>query len=98
MVEVGAIDDLRRHEVPRWRVDGPTAEAWSATVPGARVLVADGASTVVEIDPDGTTTEQDVLAAALKAGPVHGFGLERPSLTELYRDVVTQRAATEGAA
>ncbi len=30
-----------------------------------------------------------MLRAALAAGPVHEFALVRPSLTELYRDVVS---------
>ena len=34
--------------------------------------------------------DQAVLRAALGAGPVRGFGDRRPSLTELFRDVVSE--------
>ncbi|RNL64859.1 ATP-binding cassette domain-containing protein [Nocardioides marmoriginsengisoli] len=92
MVEVGAIDELRRHEVPRWRVDGEPAAAWAPGLAGVRVLAETGTTTVVEL---AAGSEQAVLAAALAAGPVREFALERPSLTELYRDVVTASNGTE---
>ena len=47
---------------------------------------ADG-HTVLELDDPAS--DQDVLTAALKTGPVHEFSLRRPSLTELFREVVT---------
>lgn len=85
-VAVGTIDELRRTERPRWVVEGP-ADGWAAGVPGAHVVEQEGARTVVEVDgvPDG---DQALLRAALAAGPVHAFGPDRPSLVDLYRDVV----------
>ena len=48
---------------------------------------ADGAArTRVRLTPG--TDDQEVLRAALAAGPVHEFHRWRPPLTELYRDVV----------
>jgi len=44
-------------------------------------------------DPDG----QDVLRAALSVGPVREFAPARPTLTELFRDVVADSPATSGA-
>lgn len=86
MVEVGAIDELRRHDVPRWQLIGAPADTWASGVPGLRVLEADGERTVLEAGDGG---DQQVLAAALAAGPVREFGPVRPTLTELYRDAVT---------
>ena len=43
--------------------------------------------------------DQRVLAAALDAGPVHEFAVVRPSLSDLYRDVVSNEekiVATSG--
>ena len=37
---------------------------------------------------DGTADDQQILHAALKTGPVHEFTLRRPSLTDLFREVV----------
>jgi ABC-2 type transport system ATP-binding protein len=34
-----------------------------------------------------------VLRAALDTGPVHEFSRQRPSLTELFRSVVTEESA-----
>ncbi|MCR1982248.1 ATP-binding cassette domain-containing protein [Cellulosimicrobium cellulans] len=103
MVEVGTIDELRRTEQERWVVDGPPGATWIGAVPDARAVSLEGSRTVVELAPggppgagtgDGTGgvpggREQAVLRAALAAGPVHEFALVRPSLTELYRDVVS---------
>lgn len=86
MVEVGAIDDLRRHDLPRWRVAGPPASAWAPGLAGVRVLEECDGTTVVELGEG--VSEQDVLAAAVAAGPVREFALVRPSLTELYREAV----------
>lgn len=90
MVTAGSIADLRATEHPRWTVVGPTDATWLAAVPGARMLQQDGDRAVVEaLSQDG----QDVLRAALAAGPVREFAPARPSLTELYRHVVAAEEA-----
>ncbi len=99
MVEVGTIDELRRTEQERWVVDGPPGATWIGAVPDARAVSLEGSRTVVELVPGGSTgdgtggvpggREQAVLRAALAAGPGPAFALVRPSLTELYRDVVS---------
>lgn len=99
MVEVGTIDELRRTEQERWVVDGLPGATWIGAVPDARAVSLEGSRTVVELVPGGSTgdgtgdvpggREQAVLRAALAVGPVHEFALVRPSLTELYRDVVS---------
>lgn len=88
MVAVGAIDDLRRHDVPRWRVDGPPAASWLHQVAEARLISQDGTRAVLEVPGDPEIAGQRLLAAALAVGSVREFTRQRPSLTELYRDAV----------
>ncbi|GAB2456208.1 ABC transporter ATP-binding protein [Xylanimonas ulmi] len=90
MVATGSIDELRTTDRPRWVVDGPPDALWVAQAPGARVLARDGARTVVET-PAGDG--QEVLRAALAAGPVREFAPARPSLTDLFRHVVASEEA-----
>jgi len=99
MVAAGAIDDLRRTEHRRWSVDGPPGAAWAHAVADVRVVSSAGTVTVVEEAPGASPdVDQEVLRAALGAGPVRAFALVRPSLTELYRDVVTAEPADAPAA
>ena len=97
MVAVGTVSELRsggggvhgadhRPVLSRIDVVGPPA-GWASSVDGIRVVASDGAHTRVELDG---ATDQDVLQAALAAGPVHEFSPYRPPLTELYKDVVSR--------
>lgn len=52
----------------------------------------DGTRSIVEV-ADAPDAEQAVLRAALSTGPVREFARHRPSLTELYRHVVSENAA-----
>ncbi len=89
MVAVGAIEDLRTLDNPRWLVEGPPAAlGWPAQVPGARVVNSADGRTVVEMADGSASAEQSLLRAALAAGPVRAFGAVRPHLVELYRDAV----------
>jgi ABC-2 type transport system ATP-binding protein len=91
LVAVGSIDELRTLDRPRWSVEGPPAEAWVRSAGPVRVLAADGPRTVLELPGDRPGAEQQVLQAALAAGPVREFRAVRPSLVELYRHVVGDR-------
>jgi ABC-2 type transport system ATP-binding protein len=86
MVAVGSVDDLRVGDDTVIDVYGPCSTDWTHTVPGVSVLTQSGEHTRVKLD-DGID-DQEVLRAALAAGPVHEFSRYRPALTELYRDVV----------
>ncbi len=96
MVAIGSISELRSRGGLRWQVQGPPAEAgWPAKVPGARVVSVEGPTTVVEVvDRDGEADNagQEVLQAALTAGPVHAFGPVRPHLVELFRHAVSDES------
>jgi ABC-2 type transport system ATP-binding protein len=69
-------------------VDAPAAPAgWADGLPGVRPVRAEGSRVLVELD--GAADDQAVLAAALRTGPVREFRRDRPSLSELFRHVVT---------
>ena len=91
MVAVGAVDELRSGGAAELVVDAPdrAATGWASGLAGVTVRGQDGGRTVLELG-DGAD-DQAVLRAALATGPVTEFSRRRPSLTELYRDVVTQR-------
>ncbi|WP_374754945.1 DUF4162 domain-containing protein [Pseudonocardia sp. N23] len=91
MVAAGTVDELRTGNAERIDVSGPPP-GWADALPGVRVLESGQHTTRVELDG---TSDQDVLRAAMAAGPVHSFAPHRPPLTELYRDVVAAPAATE---
>ncbi|AZG45351.1 ABC transporter ATP-binding protein [Gordonia insulae] len=91
MRALGRVEELRARDGVTLDVAGPsTATRWADGLPG--VVRADYDSntdvTSLRIDPD-TTDDQAILAAALRAGPVHRFAASTPSLTELFREVVS---------
>ncbi|NBH10061.1 ATP-binding cassette domain-containing protein [Amycolatopsis sp. SID8362] len=88
MVEIGTVGELRAGGAARLRVDVPGAgDGWADGVPGVRVLGRKG--TVTELELGDGADDQDVLKAALATGPVREFAREQPSLTDLFRSVVT---------
>jgi ABC-2 type transport system ATP-binding protein len=92
MVAVGAVADLRAGGPRRLRIEAPSAPpTWVDGQPGVRLVSQDGDRFVVELD-DGID-DQSVLRAALATGPVRAFGEQRPTLTELFRHVVSENGA-----
>lgn len=86
MVAVGTVDELRsRDSAVEFDVLGPPP-GWADGLTGVEVVTSNGAGTHLRLG--GGTDDQQVLKAALAAGPVHEFRRRRPPLTELYRDVV----------
>jgi ABC-2 type transport system ATP-binding protein len=85
----GTIDELRASRSRNlWRigvrgVDG----AWWEVIPGAIRLQHDDGAVVLELAP--TTDPQRVLDVARAAGDVETFGPVRPTLGELFREVVS---------
>ncbi len=91
MVAVGSIDELRKTGAPRWVVDAPgTAPGWADAISGVVTVGVSGSRTTVEVRDPAPGAEQAVLEAAMRAGRVREFAPVKPSLTELYRDVVSQ--------
>jgi ABC-2 type transport system ATP-binding protein len=88
MVAVGSVADLRERDGGGAVLDvhGPSP-GWAAQLPGVEVIDGDGVGhTRIRLAPG--TDDQEVLRAALAAGPVREFRRWRPPLHELYRDVV----------
>jgi ABC-2 type transport system ATP-binding protein len=92
MVAVGSIAELRSREGERrWVIDAPAApQGWQEAVPGLSTVEVDGPRVTFELTGAPPGAEQAVLLAALRTGPVREFGPVRPTLTDLYRDVVRQ--------
>lgn len=87
MRAVGTVEELRGAGQTQLVVHAPSApDGWADPIDGVRTLSRQDGRTVLALDPGAD--DQAVLAAALRTGPVHEFSLHRPSLTELFREVV----------
>ncbi len=87
MRALGTVDELRADGAARLVVRAPQAQhGWADALPGVTVVSQEQGRTVLALEPG--TDDQPVLAAALRTGAVHEFALHRPSLTELFREVV----------
>lgn len=88
MRAVGTVDELRSQGDRRLEVTTPAAvDGWARDLEGVTVVERDGPRFLLELAPG--TDEQAVLHAALRTGPVTRFASHQPSLTELYREVVS---------
>jgi ABC-2 type transport system ATP-binding protein len=88
VVASGTVDELRTTWTQRrFRVvvEG-AAPGWERAVPGAEIVRADGAALLVALPEHAD--EEPLLDAARAAGRVREFAPDRPSLVELFRDVV----------
>jgi ABC-2 type transport system ATP-binding protein len=88
IVAAGRVEELRAERSgPRLRVvvEG-ASDDWLAGVPGARVAAGDDGSWLVELEQGAD--DQRVLDAARRAGRVSSFAPARPTLAELFREVV----------
>ena len=92
MLAAGSVDELRTGSAPRYWVDAPgAATGWAKQVPGATVVRVEGPRTLVELPAaDG---DQALLQAALATGPVREFRRDIPTLSELFRSVITEEPA-----
>jgi len=89
MVASGTVDELRAGGTAQLVVDAPQAPpGWADALPGVTVRGREGTKTVLELSEGAD--DQAVLRAALATGPVREFARRRPSLTELFRHVVSE--------
>jgi ABC-2 type transport system ATP-binding protein len=96
MVAVGTVDELTASATSRLAVRAPHAgPGWADGVPGVEVISHDDTRTVLDLHTGAD--DQAVLAAALATGPVTEFSRHRPSLTELFRNAVSEGAVPESA-
>jgi ABC-2 type transport system ATP-binding protein len=92
MLAAGSVAELRSGSAPRYWVDAPEAAAgWAEGVPGATLVKVDGPRTLVELPT--TAGDQALLQAALATGPVREFRRDIPTLSELFRSVITEVSA-----
>jgi ABC-2 type transport system ATP-binding protein len=89
MVAVGTVDELQAGGTVEMIVEAPNAhDGWANGLAGVTMRSNENGRTVLELG-DGAD-DQEILRAALATGPVTEFSRRRPSLSELYRTVVTQ--------
>ncbi|HEX2130534.1 MAG TPA: ATP-binding cassette domain-containing protein [Actinophytocola sp.] len=87
MVVQGTVAELGAAGSGEVVVDAPAAPAgWADGLTGVRILGVHNGRTRLLLGEDAD--DQAVLAAALATGPVREFTRQRPTLAELYRDVV----------
>jgi ABC-2 type transport system ATP-binding protein len=92
MVASGTVDELRTRGTERLIVDAPGAgDGWADALPG--VIVRGRRDTRTELELLDGADDQAVLRAALATGPVREFTRRRSTLTELFRDVVSEDTA-----
>lgn len=94
LVAAGTVEELRtRGRRPVLRVHVDTDRDWTSELAGVSVLSSGADGTLLELH-DGID-DQHVLDAARRAGPVRHFGTVRPTLVELYREVVKRPDPSE---
>ncbi len=89
VVASGAVADVRRSrggDQVKVAMDGG-GTAWADGVAAAKVVARSGDEVVLEMVPGGD--DQAVLDAARRAGRVRSFRREAPTLTELFREVIS---------
>jgi ABC-2 type transport system ATP-binding protein len=88
IVAAGRVDELREERSePRLRVDVEGAsDGWLDGVPGVELIARDERGVLVELHEGAD--DQRVLDAARSAGRVSRFSPVRPTLAELFREVV----------
>jgi ABC-2 type transport system ATP-binding protein len=90
MVATGTVAQLRAQEGRRQLqvVVQDTPADWAAAIPGVTVISERRGEVVLEL-ADGTD-DQEILAAASRAGRVELFSWRQPTLTELFREAVSE--------
>jgi ABC-2 type transport system ATP-binding protein len=92
MVACGTVDELRAGGLERRWLDVPSApDQWEPGVPGVRLVQADGARRLFELDPG--VDDQALLRAGLATGEVREFERVEPTLGEIFRTVLEEAAA-----
>jgi ABC-2 type transport system ATP-binding protein len=88
IVADGAIDELRASRARRLlRVEVSGAPpGWFESIPGLRLEATVPGGVIVELDDDAD--DQRVLDLARSVGEVRHFSRVRPTLSELFREVI----------
>ena len=87
MKAVGTVDELRGSGDSHLHVHAPNAApGWASGIAGVSTLGHSDGITVLGLAPGAD--DQEVLRAALATGPVHEFSIQKPSLSDLFREAV----------
>ncbi len=91
IVAAGRVDELRAERAERrLRVElEGEPEGWLEDVPGAAVIATEPGAVIVELREGAD--DQQALDAARRAGRVSSFAPVRPTLGELFRELVVER-------
>ncbi len=79
-------DQLRRTQASRHRLSLGSDTGWLRDEPGVSVIDISGPDALVSFETE--TDAQRVLAIALSRGPVAEFAVHRPSLADIYREII----------
>jgi ABC-2 type transport system ATP-binding protein len=90
LVTAGTVDDLTTRGAPRLvvRVAGDRDGHWARGLAGVVVSASDGGA--VRLVLGRPADPQSVLRAAMAAGPVTEFAVQRRTLSEVFREAVTR--------
>jgi ABC-2 type transport system ATP-binding protein len=75
-----------QYTLPRYAIEVDTDAGWVRDEPGVTLLELDGRRAVFDLDAEAD--DQAVLRSALARGPVRSFAPVRPSLAEIFREVI----------
>jgi len=83
----GSRDELRaQHSTRRFELTSSTDARWLGDELGVTMVTLDGGSAVFDADSDDTA--QRVLRTALARGAVAHFGPQRPTLAQIFKEVI----------
>lgn len=95
MLNEGTVNELRTSGDVLFEIHTPTpATEWLP----AGVQLRSETDGVAIVEANTVDQDQDILRAALAAGPVHSFSRKIPDLTDLFREVVSSTDPTDQAA
>lgn len=90
IIAEGSVEDLRTHAPERYQIRARgLPSGWASALPGIREETTDAAGSLVEILPDAATGEAALLRHVVTLADVTEYTRIRPTLTELYREVVS---------
>lgn len=90
IIAEGSVEDLRAHAPERYQIRARgLPPGWASALPGIREETTDATGSLVEILPDAATGEAALLRHAVTLADVTEYTRIRPTLTELYREVVS---------
>jgi len=79
-------DDLRASQASRHRMSLGSDTGWLRSEPGVTVIDISGPDALVNFDSEATA--QLVLSKAMERGTVNEFSIHRPSLADIYREII----------